>query len=83
MLLRRQQWQQRRQRVNGERLAGRQREVLAAQLEEVAGVVPADERPVRRDDLHAQIVELERIVTVVHGSPRGKYYSRAPARVPT
>src|SRR5262252_1300513 len=40
-LLRRKQGQESRQRVNGEGLTRRQRKALAAQIEEVAGVVPA------------------------------------------
>ena len=78
-LLRGQKGQQGRQGVHRERLTGRQRERLAAQLEPIAGAVPADERPIRRDDFDAQIVELEGIVAV-RGVPLGEYYSRASRR---
>ena len=69
-LLRRKDRQQRRQRVNGKRLARGQREVFPAQLEPVTGAVAAHHRPIRGHHFDAQIVELERVVAIAHAAPR-------------
>ena len=65
-LLGRQDRQERRERVHRKRLAGRQRHVLAAHFQPVAGAMPADHRPIRADHFDAQIVELELVVTLDH-----------------
>ena len=70
-LLRRKDGQERRQRINGKGLSRRQREVLPAQLEPVAGAMAAHHGPIRRHHFDAQIVELERVVTIVHAVSRG------------
>ena len=65
-LFRRKDRQERRQRIDGKGLAWREREVLAAHLQPVAGAMTAHHRPIRRHHLDAQIVELERVVTIDH-----------------
>ena len=57
----RQQRQERRQRIDRERLSRRERQVLAFELEVVAGLVVADHRTIGGNDLHLQVIEDERV----------------------
>ena len=60
--------QQRRQRINGEGLRPRAGQVLAAQLEPVAGAMAADHRPIGGHHFDAQVVEVERVVRLYERS---------------
>ena len=58
-MLRRKQWQDRGQRVERKRLAGREAQVLSGQLEVVSHGMIADHRLVALNDLDSQVVQCE------------------------
>src|SRR5712691_10472553 len=69
-LLRRQQGEEGRKGVDRKALSRWQVQHLAAQLEPIAGLGAAIDRPVhRRDDLDAQVIELEAVVDRSVGHP--------------